>query len=255
MVIFLFWLYSRNKCEFQPQRLIGIQLPEIRPFDRNSACIFQVVVPLPISSFLIDVSTDRYNSITRGQYNGRPPAISGAKCWYGRLLITLHGHYGRPFCLINLNILPLLLQIFLAKSVIFNTCKQRSRLLDNHRIWLRHDPHNNNVISSIIKTTASINNCFNNNEEVYISLNFQWFNLNDSKKETWFRSYFPNKCFLTRDTFYLVYYTRFQNYATNPIVTQSRSSNCLQLWVLRIIVDVYALYALYKRFRMIFKIF
>ena len=44
---------------------------------------------------------------------------------------------------------PLLLQIFLTKSVIFNTCKQRSRLLDNHRIWLRNDPHNNNVISCV----------------------------------------------------------------------------------------------------------
>ena len=128
------------------------------------------------------------------------------------------------------------------------------------RPGLRPDSHNNNVISSIIKTTASINNCFNNNEDIYISLNFQWFNLNDSKKETWFRSYFPNKCFLTRATFYLVYYTRFQNYATNPkiawvnmsvlchIVTRSRSSNCLQLWVLRINIDVYALlYALYKK--------
>jgi hypothetical protein len=39
----------------------------------------------------------------------------------------------------------------------FNTCKQRFRLLDNHRVGLRPDPHNNNVISSIIKTTASIN--------------------------------------------------------------------------------------------------
>jgi hypothetical protein len=41
---------------------------------------------------------------------------------------------------------PLLLQIFLTKSVIFNTCIQRFCLLDNHRIWLRPDPHNNNVI-------------------------------------------------------------------------------------------------------------
>ena len=40
----------------------------------------------------------------KDQYNDRSPAISRAKCWYGRLLITLHGHYGRPFCLINLNI-------------------------------------------------------------------------------------------------------------------------------------------------------
>jgi hypothetical protein len=27
-----------------------------------------------------------------------------AKCWYGRLLITLHRHYGWLFCLTNLNI-------------------------------------------------------------------------------------------------------------------------------------------------------
>jgi hypothetical protein len=41
--------------------------------------------------------------------------------------------------------LPLLLQIFLTKSVIFNTCKQRFHLLDNDRIWLRSDPHNNTM--------------------------------------------------------------------------------------------------------------
>jgi hypothetical protein len=42
--------------------------------------------------------------------------------------------------------LPLLLQIFLTKFVIFNTCKQRFRLLDNQRIWRRSDSHNNNLI-------------------------------------------------------------------------------------------------------------
>jgi hypothetical protein len=45
--------------------------------------------------------------------------------------------------------LPLLLQIFLTKSVFFNTCKQIFRLLDNHRIWLRNDPYNNNAISCV----------------------------------------------------------------------------------------------------------
>ena len=86
-------------------------------------------------------------SATNDQYNGRPLAISRAKCWYGRLLITLHEHYGRSFCLINLNISSFIIVAkFLTKSVIFNTiCKpQRFRLLDNHRIWLRPDPHNNN---------------------------------------------------------------------------------------------------------------
>jgi hypothetical protein len=97
----------------------------------------------------------------RDQYNGRPPAISRTKYWYGRPRITLHGHYGRPFCLINLNIFfPLLLQILLTKSVIFNTCKQRFGLLENHRIWLGNDPYNNNVISFVTRNILYYIYCY-----------------------------------------------------------------------------------------------
>jgi hypothetical protein len=64
--------------------------------------------------------------------------------------ITLHGHLdimADRFVSSIWIFLPLLLQIFLTKSVIFNTCKQRFRLLDNHRIWLRADPRNNTMKS------------------------------------------------------------------------------------------------------------
>jgi hypothetical protein len=89
-------------------------------------------------------------SIGQISIDGQPPAISRAKCWYhGRLLITLHGrHYGRAFCLINLNI-----SSFIVANLFSKICNHANKdsvcLLDNNRIWLRFDPHNNNVILCI----------------------------------------------------------------------------------------------------------
>jgi hypothetical protein len=71
-------------------------------------------------------------NITVGQ---RPSAEQNADMAVYRILCT--DIMADRFVSLIYLFLPLLLQIFLTKSVIFNICKQRFRLLDNHRIWLR----------------------------------------------------------------------------------------------------------------------
>jgi hypothetical protein len=84
-------------------------------------------------------------NITVGQ---RPSAEQNADMAVYRILCT--DIMADRFVSLIYLFLPLLLQIFLTKSVIFNTCKQRFRLLDNHRIWLRDD----NVISCVKKNIS-----------------------------------------------------------------------------------------------------
>jgi hypothetical protein len=103
--------------EFKQETVLSIT--NIGGILRHSSCVRVLIQPPPPPS-------------NRDQYNGWPPAEQNADMAVYCLPCT-DIMADRFVSLIGI-FLPLLLQIFLTKYVIFNTCKQRFRLLGNHRI-------------------------------------------------------------------------------------------------------------------------